>query len=85
VQRGFDGVMGVVEERIWEFGVIGSEVEELTWACREDRDECEVVEVEVEVRHSNVQLVATIMTLKSSPHILASLKSKPVSRFHIFD
>jgi hypothetical protein len=66
--------MGVVEERTWECGVIGSEREVLAWACGEDVDESEVVKVEV--RQSNVQLEATMMTLKSSSHILASLKSK---------
>jgi hypothetical protein len=75
MQGGVDGITGAVEERIWECGVIGSEIEVLTWACCEDGDGSEVVEVEV--RHSNVQLVATIMTLKNSSHILDSLKSKP--------
>jgi hypothetical protein len=44
-------------------------------ACGEEGDGNEVIEVEV--RHSNVQLLATATNLRMSAHIFADLKSKP--------
>jgi hypothetical protein len=83
VQRGIDGITGVVEGKIWECGVMGCEIDVLMWACCEDGDESEVVSVEA--RHWNVQLVAIIITLKSFSHILASLKSSHSSELYVFD